>query len=85
MFGIRRVTTQAPGTIFNYEKSFLAYVAAHGVAMLVLDIWKEMTGPELQEQLRANSPDTRAIVMTRRVHPDDYEQEFEWRRRHNFC
>jgi FixJ family two-component response regulator len=35
--------------------------------MLALDIWKEMTGLELQEKLRANSPHTRPIVMTRRV------------------
>ena len=38
--------------------------------MVVFDIWRgEMTGLELQEQLREHSPHTRVLVMTGRVDP----------------
>jgi DNA-binding NtrC family response regulator len=38
--------------------------------MVVFDIWRgEMTGPELQEQLREHSPQTRVLVMTGQVDP----------------
>jgi len=38
--------------------------------MVVFDIWRgEMTGLELQEQLREHSPHTRVLVMTGQVDP----------------
>jgi two-component system, LuxR family, response regulator FixJ len=38
--------------------------------MVVFDIWKgEMTGLELQEQLREHSPHARGIIMTGQVDP----------------
>ena len=38
--------------------------------MVVLDIWRGMTGLELQEELRAPSAQTSAIIMTGRVAAD---------------
>ncbi len=52
---------------FNEPNRFLEYVAAHAVPLVVLDIWMEqMTGLEVQAQLRVLSPQTRVIVMTGR-------------------
>ena len=39
--------------------------------MVVFDIWRgEMTGLELQEQLRVDSPHTRGVIMTGQVDLD---------------
>ena len=50
---------------FSEPKSFLAYVQAHPVPVVVLDIWmEEMLGLEVQANLSALSPSTRVIVIT---------------------
>ena len=50
---------------FSKPKSFLAYVQAHPVPVVVLDIWmEEMIGLEVQANLSALSPSTRVIVIT---------------------
>lgn len=55
---------------FNEPKSFLAQVKTHTVPVVVLDIWMEqMTGLEVQEQLRLLSPKTRVIIITGRNDP----------------
>ena len=52
---------------FNKPKEFLAYVQAHAVSLVVLDIWmEEMSGLEVQAQLPALSPQTRVIIITGR-------------------
>src|SRR5450432_4694086 len=52
---------------FNQPKDFLAYVQAHLVPLVVLDILMEgMSGLEVQAQLRELSPQTRVIIMTGR-------------------
>jgi two-component system, LuxR family, response regulator FixJ len=52
---------------FDKPKKFLAYVQAHPVPLVVLDIWmKEMSGLEVQAQLSTRSPDTRVIIITGR-------------------
>ena len=52
---------------FNKPKEFLAYVQAHTVPLVVLDIWmEEMSGLEVQAQLPALSPQTRVIIITGR-------------------
>ena len=52
---------------FNKPKEFLAYVQAHAVSLVVLDIWmEEMSGLEVQAQLSALSPQTRVIIITGR-------------------
>src|SRR5213595_3061347 len=55
---------------FNKPKEFLAYVQAHAVPLVVLDIWmEEMSGLELQAQLSGLSPGTRVIIITGRDDP----------------
>jgi FixJ family two-component response regulator len=50
---------------FNKPKEFLTHVQTHTVPLVVLDIWmEEMSGLEVQTQLSALSPSTRAIIMT---------------------
>lgn len=50
---------------FNRGADFLAYVAAHNVRLVVLDLWmKEMTGLEVLARLCAVSPKTNVIVIT---------------------
>lgn len=50
---------------FNRGADFLAYVAAHNVRLVVLDLWmKEMTGLEVFARLCAISPKTNVIVIT---------------------
>jgi len=52
---------------FNKPKEFLAYVQAHAVSLVVLDIWmEEMSGLEVQAQLSALSPQPRVIIITGR-------------------
>src|SRR5438874_7210123 len=52
---------------FNKPKEFLAYVQAHAVPLVVLDVWmEEMSGLEVQAQLSALSPQTRVIIITGR-------------------
>jgi two-component system response regulator FixJ len=52
---------------FNEPQDFLAYVEAHAVQLVVLDILMAgMTGLEVQAQLRKLSPRTRVIIMTGR-------------------
>src|SRR6266700_1419744 len=52
---------------FSNGKDFIAYVASHDVALVVLDIWmKEMTGLEVLARLCAISPQTHVIVITGR-------------------
>src|ERR1700704_1906522 len=52
---------------FNKPNSFLAYVQAHSVPLVVLDIWmEEMSGLEVQANLSALSPQTRVIIITGR-------------------
>ena len=50
---------------FNNGEDFIAYVAAHDVPLVVLDIWmEEMTGLEVLARLCAISPQTQVIVIT---------------------
>jgi len=50
---------------FNKGADFIAYVAAHDVRLVVLDLWmKEMTGLEVLARLCAVSPKTNVIVIT---------------------
>ena len=50
---------------FNNGADFIAYVAAHDVQLVVLDLWmKEMTGLEVLARLCAVSPQTHVIVIT---------------------
>jgi FixJ family two-component response regulator len=50
---------------FSEAKSFLAYVEAHQVPLVVLDIWmEEMSGLEAQVHLRMISPETKIIIIT---------------------
>lgn len=52
---------------FRNPRDFLAHVQAHLVPLVVLDILMgEMTGLEVQAQLRGLSPRTRVIIMTGR-------------------
>src|SRR5207237_10754043 len=52
---------------FNKPKEFLTHAQAHTVPLVVLDIWmEEMSGLEVQAQLSALSPHTRAIIITGR-------------------
>ena len=56
---------------FSNPKDFLAHVQAHFVPLVVLDILMEnMTGLEVQEELRTLSPRTSVIVMTGREDPN---------------
>jgi DNA-binding NtrC family response regulator len=51
--------------LFNRGADFIAYVAAHNVRLVVLDLWmKEMTGLEVLARLCAVSPQTHVIVIT---------------------
>ncbi len=55
---------------FSEPESFLEYVAANSVPLVVLDIWMEkMTGIELLAHLCARSPATRVIFITAREDP----------------
>ena len=55
---------------FAKPKSFLAYVQANRVPLVVLDIWmEEMSGLEVQAKISALSPDTRVIIITGRDDP----------------
>jgi|SRR4029077_7196407 len=50
---------------FNKGEDFIAYIASHEVALVVLDIWmEEMTGLEVLARLCAISPQTHVIVIT---------------------
>jgi FixJ family two-component response regulator len=50
---------------FSEPEAFLGYLAAHSVAVAILDIWMEnMTGMELLAHLCARSPKTRVIFIT---------------------
>src|SRR5947199_10349549 len=50
---------------FSEAKSFLAYVQAHQVPVVVLDIWmEEMLGLAVQASLSALSPSTRVMLIT---------------------
>ena len=52
---------------FDRGKDFIAYVEAHEVPLVVLDIWMEkMTGLEVLARLCAISPQTKVIVITGR-------------------
>ena len=52
---------------FDKGEDFIAYVAAHEVPLVVLDIWmEEMTGLEVLARLCAMSPQTHVIVITGR-------------------
>ena len=56
---------------FSNPKDFLAHVQAHFVPLVVLDILMEnMTGLEVQAQLRGLSPRTNVIIMTGREDPN---------------
>ena len=49
---------------FSDPETFLEYVAANSVPLVILDIWMEkMTGMELLVDLSAKSPGTRAILI----------------------
>jgi FixJ family two-component response regulator len=55
---------------FSEPESFLEYVAANSVPLVVLDIWMEkMTGMELLAHLCARSPATRVIFITAHEDP----------------
>src|SRR5229473_8419339 len=50
---------------FDTGEDFIAYVGAHEVPLVVLDIWmEEMTGLEVLARLCATSPQTHVIVIT---------------------
>ncbi len=50
---------------FSQPEAFLRHLAAHSVAVAVLDIWMEkMTGMEVLAHLCARSPETRTIFIT---------------------
>ena len=50
---------------FSEPESFLEYVAANSVPLVVLDIWMgKMTGMEVLAHLCARSPQTRVIFIT---------------------
>ena len=50
---------------FSEPKKFLAHVAEHPVALVILDIWMEqMNGLEVQAELSKVSPRTRVIIIT---------------------
>jgi DNA-binding NtrC family response regulator len=50
---------------FDRPESFLAHIETHPAVVVVLDIWMEsMTGIELLALLRAESPQTRVILIT---------------------
>ena len=50
---------------FSEPENFLAYVAEHPVALVILDIWMEqMNGLEVQAKLSKVSPRTRVIIIT---------------------
>jgi FixJ family two-component response regulator len=50
---------------FDKGEDFIAYVGAHEVPLVVLDIWmEEMTGLEVLARLCATSPQTHVIVIT---------------------
>ena len=50
---------------FSEPENFLAYVAEHPVALVILDIWMEqMNGLEVQARLSKVSPGTRVIIIT---------------------
>ena len=58
---------------FSKPESFLEYVTANSVPLVVLDIWmKPMTGMELLAHLCARSPQTRVIFIT--AHEDSAAQ-----------
>jgi FixJ family two-component response regulator len=55
---------------FSEPETFLEYLAANSVPLVVLDIWMEkMTGMELLAHLCATSPGTRVIFITGREDP----------------
>jgi FixJ family two-component response regulator len=55
---------------FDTAEEFLAHAERHAVTLAVLDVWMPgMSGLELQEQLRAFSPNTRVIIITARDEP----------------
>jgi two-component system response regulator HydG len=55
---------------FDTVEEFLAHAGRHAVTLAVLDVWMPgMSGLELQEQLRAFSPNTRVIIITARDEP----------------
>jgi len=52
---------------FDKGEDFIAYVGAHEVPLVVLDIWmEEMTGLEVLARLCAMSPQTHVVVITGR-------------------
>jgi FixJ family two-component response regulator len=52
---------------FDKGEDFIAYVGAHEVPLVVLDIWmEEMTGLEVLARLCAISPQTHVVVITGR-------------------
>jgi two-component system response regulator HydG len=57
---------------FDKAETFLAYIATHQVALVVLDIWMAgMTGLEVQARLSSMCCQTRVIMITGSEGPDD--------------
>jgi FixJ family two-component response regulator len=55
---------------FDTAEEFLVHAGRQAVTLAVLDVWMPgMSGLELQEQLRALSPNTRVIIITARDEP----------------
>jgi two-component system response regulator FixJ len=55
---------------FDTVEEFLVHAGRQAVTLAVLDVWMpRMSGLELQEQLRAFSPNTRVIIITARDEP----------------
>ena len=64
---------------FNKPKDFLAHVQAHSVPVVVLDIlMDEMSGLDVQAQLRDLSPRTRVIIITGREDPTRARPPRSW-------
>jgi FixJ family two-component response regulator len=57
-----------PARLFREPLGFLKYATLNPVTVALIDIWTPgMSGLELQNELRAVSPETRVIIVT----PDD--------------
>ena len=55
---------------FEDAEDFLAYARSHAVPLAVLDVWMpQMSGLEVEKQLKVISPNTKVIVVTAREIP----------------
>lgn len=71
--GVERLLRSAGFTIltFGNPKDFLEHAHKHPVSVAVLDVWMpEMSGLDVQRQLREFSPSTYVIVITAKGDPE---------------